>query len=117
MSHPRRPLFVSQTPVPGLPVLTLYEDTWNNHIVARHPELADQAHAFESVVSNPTQVVISTNNRAYYTFVNETVRSTSRNKLLTVHVDPVAQVIASGYYNRSTQITVAGTVIWPLPQK
>jgi hypothetical protein len=40
--------------------VTLYQDTWDNHIIVKHPEINGSAAMIEATVENPTAIYEST---------------------------------------------------------
>src|SRR5260370_42120856 len=65
--------------------VTLYEDTWLNHIIVRHPELRGSLHMVEETVRPPSRIYASTSVSGSVLFVrNGMVDATGR--LLRVRV-------------------------------
>jgi hypothetical protein len=117
----RQPFLVITTPLPGLPTVTLYRDTWFNKITRYHPEMVGKEEAVRLVVASPTAVCRGSSNPEYRVFLNNSVRSSGGSSPLTVYVDPLRRVIVSAYYNRSFARIMGDQVIWqpssnPKPQ-
>jgi hypothetical protein len=95
----------------------LYEDTWYDHIVARHPEMDSMDGAVFSVLTAPTLVTRGTaGQRGYhnYVFTNDTIRSLSGKAPLVVIVDPVDAVVCTALCHAGRRIT-SGEVVWSPP--
>jgi hypothetical protein len=107
----RKPLFVIATPLEGLSNVTLYEDTWTDHIVKGHPVMADKQELVRMTTAAPTVITLGTSNQGYMVFVNQAETSSSGSPL-TVVIDPRDQIICTAYYNRSFRTIVQERVLW-----
>ncbi len=107
----RAPLFVVDTPVPGLGRITLYQDTWQGHVVSRHPELQGKEEQVRAILIAPTLVCRSTGDHARAIFLRQDVLSPRGSPLLVI-VDRQALAVCSAYLNRSFQ---PGTTPWMPP--
>ena len=113
----RRALRKIPTPVPGLPFVTLYQDTWADHIIKQHVYMAGKETLVETTVTNPTVVVPGTSNPDYVVFVNHQETS-SQGSPLTVIIDPRDQVICTALYNKTFRvISPDQEVVWLPPDK
>lgn len=111
MSGGRIPLFVTQTPFPGLSNVTLFADTWHDHIVKGHPDMHGKVDLVRTTVSSPDVVAIGTANPDYRVFVNR-AGTTSGSSPLVVIVDPEQQLICTAYYNRTFKVIQSDQVVW-----
>lgn len=111
MSGTRKPLFSVATPFPAAPSVTLFEDTWTEHIVRNHLEMAGKEAEVQAVVTAPTVILVGTANPSYVAYVNDMVTS-SRGTPLAVIVDPQEQVICTAYYHRSFRVISPEQVLW-----
>lgn len=115
MSKDRKPLFVVPTPLPGLPRVTLFADTWLDHIVQQHPYMQGKKTVVQATVSTPSVIMPGTSNPNYVVFVNQSVTSSAGNPL-TVMINPKDQIIVTALFNRTFKIIVQEKALW-LPLK
>jgi hypothetical protein len=111
MSGDRKPLFNVATPFPGSPRVTLFQDTWTEHILPGHLEMTGKEADVQAVVTSPTLILAGSTNPNYVAYVNDMVTS-SRGTPLAVIVDPQEQVICTAYYNRSFKVISPEQVLW-----
>lgn len=109
----RQQLFVAATPVPSLPRVVLFSDTWNNHILMGHPEMAGKEGEVHTILTQPTLVCSSASDATRAIFMNSAITS-ARGSPLTVVVDHNAAVVCTAYYNRNH---VPGVILWAPPEK
>jgi hypothetical protein len=115
VARERKPLFTAVTPLAGLSEVTLFEDTWYDHIVRKHIYMAGKESLVRPSVLRPTVIVPGTSNLAYVVFVNLAERSPAGSPL-TVVVDPLQRVICTALYNRTFKtITTEGALWLPSP--
>jgi hypothetical protein len=108
----RQPFLVIATPLPELPTVTLYRDTWFDKITKNHVEMAGREDAVRVVVASPTAICRGSANPRYLVFLNSSIRSPSGSAPLTVYVDPLHRIVVSAYYNRSFARITPDQVIW-----
>src|SRR6266446_4078389 len=111
----RPPLFTVATPYPKASPVTLYSETWCDHIIVRHPEMSGQEAAVLQVASNPT-IVFPGNMPNTAMFVNQEV-TTPRGTPLVVIVDEQDKFIRSAYYNRAVRFYSVSQALWLSPKK
>lgn len=104
-------IFTVKTPVPGLPEVSLRQDTWDRHIVPNHPYMAGRQELVRVTVMAPTVVVQGTSNPEYLVFVNHEETS-SGGSPLTVMINPEIQIIVTSLYHRSFRVYAPESVIW-----
>ena len=77
MHHGRTPLFIAATSFHQVPRVTLYDSTWNEHIVKRHVELMGKLAEVETVISGATAVMSGSpmSNPDYVIFLNRSISS------------------------------------------
>jgi hypothetical protein len=107
----RKALLVIPTPLPGLPQVTLYQDTWLDHIVKNHPYMAGKEKLVEVAAMNPTVIMVGTSNPSYRVFVNQQATTSSGTPLIVI-IDPAKEVICTALYNRSYRTIQTEQVIW-----
>jgi len=83
----RSPVFTVTTPVPTAPSVTLWDNTWSNHIQTGHPEMAGKLPNMQATLSAPSMVCEATN-PDYLVFVSSTDVDAKGNPLV-VCVSPV----------------------------
>jgi hypothetical protein len=115
VSDGRKPLFVAPTPFPGAPSVTLFRDTWIEHITKQHVELTGQEAAVEAVVTSPTVVLAGHADTPHVVFINQAVTSQSGTPLAVI-VHPEEKIICTAYYNRSFRIIPADATLWLRPE-
>ncbi len=108
---PRAPLFAVDTPVPGFERVTLYLDTWQDHVVSRHPELQGREEQVRGILIAPTLVCRSTSEESRAIFLRRDILSPKGSPLLVI-VDRQALAVCTAYFNRSFQ---PGATLW-VPQ-
>ena len=125
MPPPKKPtVFTATTQIPELlPQVTLYQHTWQDHIVLGHNEMDGYEAAVEETISEPTKILASNSVAGNYLFINENV-TYGPNRPLRVAVKPVATpgkpgppdgVVVSSYF--SSNVAGAGKQIWPTSGK
>jgi len=110
----RAPLLIARTPVPGLAKVTLYQDTWLGHVLARHPEMRGMDGAVLSVLTAPSLVTLGGLGQSgvhNFVFTNDTIRSPSGRARLAVIVDPRDAVVCTALFHAGSKIT-SGKFIW-----
>ena len=107
----RNPIFTTTTPWPKVPQVTLFRDTWDEHIIKQHVHMAGQELQVRAVASNPTLIVPGTSNPDYVIYVSDSVTTTSGTPLAVI-INPQEKLIVSAYYNRSLRVVVAGQSLW-----
>jgi hypothetical protein len=107
----RKPIFVARTPWDKVPEVTLFADTWHEHIVKSHVQMAGKEPEVQTVASNPTFILQGTSNLGHVIYINETVTSQSGTPLAVI-INPEQKIIVSAYYNRSLKVITPDQVIW-----
>jgi hypothetical protein len=107
----RKPLFTVPTPWDRVPKVTLFEDTWRDHIEKRHVFLAGKETVIQSIVSMPTHILPGTTNPDYVIYVNDTI-TTPGGTPLAVIVNPEEQIICTAYPSRSLKVIPMEQAIW-----
>lgn len=87
--------------------VTLYEDTWRNHIVVRHPELNGSLQMLEETVTAPTAIYASTSQAGSFLFVKNGIADAG-GRLLRVVVRADLSV-STAYFSSAT----GGSQLWP----
>jgi hypothetical protein len=114
VSHSRKPLFTVPTPFPGVQQLTLFQDTWENHIVTGHVYMSGRETTVHAIASSPSVVLSGGNpNPGYVVYLNQSL-TTLRGSPIAVIVDPHERVIVTAYPDRSLRIIESGRVLWRL---
>ena len=117
VSEKGRDLILSvTTPLPGLPEVKLFADTWQGHIIGNHPYMAGKEKLVETTIMNPTVIMVGTSNPDYRIFVNQQQTTPSGTPLIVI-VDPIEEVICTALYNRSYRIILPEQVVWSPPAK
>lgn len=112
MNKIRDILLSSTTPVPSLPALKLHADTWKNHILVRHPEMAGKEELVQKIMSAPKVVGITQQNAENYVLFDPQITSPSGNSVLTVFASPKDQVVVTAFYSRGFSASDVETIIW-----
>lgn len=86
--------------------VTLYEDTWHGHIVARHPELNGCLRMAEETIQAPTAIYEPPSSPGTYLFVRSGMTD-SAGRLLRVVVG--AGRVKTAYFSSAT----GGSRVWP----
>lgn len=113
MSRYRHTIFTVETPIPHiLKDVTLYEDTWENKIVRKHPEMEGREFDVENSIVQPTKIFKSQTVAGNIVFVNESVRDPGGRSLrVPVRPDDVTSgEVRSAYF--SSEVTNVGELIW-----
>lgn len=108
MNQNRPILFAANTPLPGLSKVTLYADTWTDHVLQRHPEMVGRETEVQSVLSTPTTVSTRSGDSHRVLFSKSGVTSPSGSPLI-VAVDHDAATVCTAFFNRSF---TPETVLW-----
>lgn len=107
----RWPLFIANTPFPPTPTVKLHEETWKNHVLPNHPEMAGKDAQVKHTLEAPL-VVCSATAADYYTFVSNSELD-SKGKPLIVVVSPNDSsgeaVVATAYYGSKEYLNAAQT--------
>ena len=86
----------------------LYEDTWHNHIVGRHPEMNGNLHLIEAVLSAPSAIYEGTSTSTIdYLFVRAGVADSAGRSLRVVVRS--GGVVITAYFTSAT----GGSRLWP----
>lgn len=110
-------VFVTDTPVPGYPTVTLYEHSWSFHIEHEHPEVKGQVGAVQSIVADPTYVIrLGADANRNVIFLNEQYVNEVGSPLF-VAVSSSELVVRSVYYkdawtNFNPSRIKAESIIW-----
>jgi len=104
----RHPLVIARTPLPDLPEVTLYRDTWLEHIVARHPVMEHRSQEVVETLAFPDIVWASPVDPTRLVFTQSRT-ITNRGSRLMVVVDRREALVCTAFYNRAMRV---GTVIW-----
>jgi hypothetical protein len=91
--------FVANTPLPALPQVTLYQDTWNDHIIGHHPEMRGREGSVHGALSQPSCVYESSSDPNRAIFISDGIKS-QRGSPLAVYVDRSSATVCSAYYSR-----------------
>lgn len=112
----RKPLFVVRTPFWRIPVATLWDNTWRDHIIKGHPEVIGKLRGVQQTVQRPTLVCEATT-PDYFTFVSHTDVDYSGNPLVVVvsTLDSSGTpAVATAYYGgKKYRNTSKLVVVWP----
>lgn len=112
MPKRRTPLFFVNTPFPGVPDVTLFEDSWENRVVARHTYMADKLLVVQGIAESPTHVLPGgSSNEDFVIFVNEAV-TTPGGSLLSVIIDPKERLIITAYPDRKLKLIEPTKALW-----
>ena len=114
MSDSKKPLFTVPTPFPGAQQVTLFQGTWENHIVTRHVYMTDRLTTVQKIVSNPSVVLSGGNPDPDYVIYLNQILTTLSGTPIAVIVDPHDRAIVTAYPNRSLRIIEPGRVLWRL---
>ena len=97
-------------------MVTLFEQTWTEHIITRHVDMEGKELEVLAVVANVTTVCAGTSEDPnYVVFLNDAVTSPSGTPLVAI-VDTEAGEVVTAYYNRSFKVIKSDQVLW-LPQR
>jgi hypothetical protein len=78
VSDSKKPLFTVPTPFPGAQEVTLFQGTWENHIVIRHVYMTDRVTTVQKIVSNPSVVLSGGNpDPDYVIYLNQSLTTFS----------------------------------------
>lgn len=113
----RRRIFTVETPVPECRVVTLYEDTWDQHIITGHPEMIGHLGAVEQALVAPT-FVCDGNLGDSFQFVNATPEPDILSPtIVVVHgVSTGELIVKTAYKGRKSHTNTTGkNVRWPKP--
>jgi hypothetical protein len=113
--RPHTPLFTTATPYAKASPVTLFAETWTDHIIQRHPELIGQEGAVFQVAANPT-IIFPGHSPNTAMFVNQAV-TTAGGIPLGVIVDEEGKAIVTAYYNRSIEMIPESQALWLLQKK
>jgi len=102
-------IFIVSSPVPGIAKnIVLYEDTWSDHIITKHPEMEPHLESVRQTVQDPSVVQESHTEPGNFLFVNLDVVDQG-NRPLRVPVKPLAgkmagkvAVVRSAYFAEFT---------------
>ena len=108
----RQVLLTTATPFPGLPLVTLFSDTWRDHILPNRPSLMERENWISATLSSPSAVCAGTTNPGYLAFVNRTIVSSGSGSPLVVFVDPVDRVVVSAGYRIDFRDLGRHRVLW-----
>lgn len=112
----RKPLFSVATPFPPTPVVTLYDNTWVNHIEANHPEMAGLQPNLQATLSSPTYVCEATS-PGYFMFVNHTdVDSKGAPHVVCVSTSSDTSgspVVTTSYFSKKHKDLTKVKKVWP----
>lgn len=100
----RWPLFIQPTPFRIVGTATLYEDTWLNHVLPKHIEVAGKLPQIQATLAQPFAVV-SASEVGYYTFVSNSEVAPTGHPLIVVvstvdtgGVQVESPVVATAFY-------------------
>jgi hypothetical protein len=118
VSDLKKKLFETTTLYPRVSgPITLYEPTWQDHIIKRHVELIGKELDVQAVVANVNFVLPGTSiDPNYVVFINPKI-TTPSGVPLGVVVDQTEREIITAYYNRSFRIITPDQAIWLLSEK
>jgi hypothetical protein len=108
MSEDRKFLFSVSTPYPETPQVVLCIQTWEEHIVKRHPEAKLEE---VRMVTENVEIVSPSNSEGRVVFTNPTVTSPNGTPLGVI-VDTRVGEIVTAYYNRSLTTIDKDQVLW-----
>lgn len=112
----RQPLYTVATPFPPTPTVTLYDNTWSDHIELGHPEMAGKQSNVVKTLQSPSYVC-EASRPAYVMFVNQTdVDPTGAPHV--VCVSPTtdksgAPVVVTSYFDKRYNQPSKFKQIWP----
>ena len=112
MTPARAILFTVATPYPALPNVTLFADTWQNHIVPQRPYLLGHADWLSGTLAAPSAVCAGTTNPGYLAFVSGAIVSSGRRSPFVVFVDPIDRIVVTAGYRIDYRDLGAHTVLW-----
>lgn len=104
----RSVIFIEASPAANLPPITLYADTWQDHILVNHPEMAHKLETVREIVRNPTLVCQSATESDRALFMSSAMTS-RRGSPLVVAVDARDGTVCTAYYCRNFR---RGPTIW-----
>lgn len=106
-------LFIVKTPFPGASEVTLYQDRWENHIVANHVAMTGKEEVVKAIVSAPAMVLPpGINHPAHYvTFVNPAHTGVGKTPIGVV-VDTQLGSVVTAYQNRSLKFIDSRRALW-----
>jgi len=87
--------------------VTLHQDTWDQHIVIRHPEMSGLVSEVEEVVSTPTAIYASSSTAGSFLFVKAGIVDIN-GRFLRVAVG-ADRSVKSAYFTSAT----GGSQLWP----
>ena len=108
----RQVLLTIATPFPGLPLVTLFSDTWRDHILPNRPYLTGREDWISATLSSPSAVCAGSTNPSYLAFVNRTIVSARSGSPLVVFVDPLDQVVVSAGYRIDFHDLSQHRILW-----
>lgn len=112
LSGRRQPLFRVATPFSGLPLVTLFSDTWHLHSLPNRPYLIGREDWISATVSSPSAVCGGTTNPGYLAFVNQTITSPGRGSPLVAFADPLDQVVVTAGYRLDFRNLSLHWILW-----
>jgi len=112
LSGNRQALFTVTTPFSGLPLVTLFSDTWYQHILPNRPYLIGRKDWVSATLSSPSAICAGTTNPGYVAFVNQAIVSVRRQSPLVVFADPNDQVVASAGYRVDFRDLGRHRILW-----
>lgn len=107
----RTSVFTVTTPYHGAPQVTLMEDTWQEHIVSGHGEMADHQPTVKNALQKPKAVVSGTNEAGNVGFVSDVL--SPNGSPIVVFVNPADQVVVTAGYNRGFKDLSQHVLLWP----
>jgi hypothetical protein len=113
----RKESFTVETPLQEAEFVTLFEDTWKDHIELNHPELQGKENNVYRTLQTPTFISKATNPDTNFAFLN-TGDIDEKGQALMVVVNPVDNqtgkpFVASAYYTNSNKFNLPDRKLWP----
>jgi hypothetical protein len=103
--------WISRTPLPSLPVVTLHRQTLDRHISVHHPEMLGKVELVLATLENPSLIASGNPGTDNLVFVNQKETKVNGSPLVVVVNQPKA-IVCTALYHRGFRIVAEERVIW-----
>jgi hypothetical protein len=103
--------WISRTPLPSLPVVTLHRQTLDRHISVNHPEMLGKVALVLATLENPSIIASGNPGTNNLVFVNHEETKANGSPLVVVVNQPKA-IVCTALYHRGFRTVAEERVIW-----